>query len=94
LNQKIKFGELMVLLVCLALAIFMTVEVAHFHDSGIDSAHCQLCASAHIAVDSQPAWLTSHVLRLIELVPTQDVSPRAGPVILTAYSRPPPVVSI
>ena len=94
LNQKVKFGKLLVLVVCLALAIFMTVEVTHFHDSGIDAAHCQLCASAHIAVDSQPAWLTTYVLRLIELVPVTDVSPRAGPAILTAYSRPPPVVSI
>ena len=94
LKQQLKFGKLLVLVVCLALAIFMTAEVSHFHGSGIDSAHCQLCASAHIAVDAQPAWLTAYVLRLIEFVPTTDVSPRAAPAMLTAYSRPPPAVSI
>ncbi len=94
MHRKFKFGKLLVLVVCLALTIFMTVEIAHAHNAGADSSHCQLCASAHIAIDTQPAWLTVYVLRLIEVVPVADASPRAGPVILTAYIRPPPAVSI
>ena len=95
LSQKAKFGKLLVIVVCLALAMFMTAEAAHSHAAGpADSAHCQLCASAHVAVDTQPAWLTSYVLRLIDLVPVAEASPGSSPVVVTAYIRPPPALSI
>jgi hypothetical protein len=93
-SQRAKFGKLVVM-VCLALAMFMTVEVAHSHAAGpVDSAHCQLCASAHVAVDTQPAWLTTYVLRLIDIVPVVEASTGSSPVIVTTYIRPPPALSI
>ncbi len=91
LTNKIQFGKLLAVLLCVVLAVFMTVEVAHSHpDTPVDASHCQLCASAHVAVDTQPAWMTAYVLRLIERVSIGEACPGSLAVVVTAFIRPPP----
>ncbi len=94
MKPETQVGKLLLLalcaLLCVTLAAFMTVEVSHAHSGPVDAAHCQLCSSAHVVVDVQPAWLTAYVLRLIEVVPVTAVSPAANPVFVTAFIRPPP----
>jgi len=78
-------------MLCVVLAVFMTVEVSHSHPADPQgAAHCQWCASAHVATDTQPAWMTAYVLRLIERVSIGEPDPGSSPVIVTAFIRPPP----
>jgi hypothetical protein len=89
---KSKFGRLLAVLLCAVLAVFMTVEVAHNDHAGpADNAHCQLCASAHVAIDTQPMWMTAYVLRLIERISIGEPDPGSSAVVVTAFIRPPPV---
>ncbi len=91
LTNKLQFGKLLAVLLCVVLAVFMTVEVTHSHpDTPVDASHCQLCASAHVAIDVQPTWMTAYVLRLIERVSSGEVSPGSVAVVVTAFIRPPP----
>ena len=79
---------------CVLFVFLMTVEVARSHpnETGDFAAttHCQLCATAHIAVVSQPFALSAYVLRLIGTVLVGDVSRGSPAVIFTTYIRPPP----
>lgn len=81
----------------MVLAVFMTVEVAHNDPANpggsVDTSHCQLCAAAHIAVDTQPTWMTAYVLRLIERVSIGEPDPGSSAVVVTAFIRPPPFSS-
>ena len=94
LKPETQVGKLLLLVVCAVLCVtiaaFMTVEVSHAHAGPVDAAHCQLCTSAHVAADIQPAWLTAYVLRLIDVVPVTESSPAPGPVFVAAFIRPPP----
>jgi hypothetical protein len=86
-----KFGKVLIYSFCLLVAVFMTVQVAHVHtDPTLDSAHCQICSSAHIATGANPAWLTPFVLELIGLVSVGDPSPGSRSVVVTSFIRPPP----
>ena len=81
----------------LLLAVFMTLEVAHTHptdarDNGA-SAHCQICTTAHVAVDSKPSWLTGYVMHLIGTVSQGEPSSGSRVVVVTAFIRPPPPVA-
>ena len=92
LKPEAKFGKLLAVLLCVVLAVFMTVEVAHSDPAGsADTSHCQLCASAHVAIDTQPTWMTAYVLRLIERISIGETSPGSSAVVVTAFIRPPPV---
>jgi hypothetical protein len=74
----------------------MTVEAAHSHPAGIAGTtpiHCQFCATAHVAIASQPSWLTGYVLRLIGTVVIGEPSVGTRPVVFTAFIRPPPAES-
>jgi hypothetical protein len=91
-----KFGKVVALILGLFLAFFMTVEVAHSHlpDSDIaTTSHCQLCLTAHVAIASQPAWLTGYVLHLIGNVSIGEPSRGSQVVVFTAFIRPPPAVA-
>jgi hypothetical protein len=96
MRHSSQFGRVLVSLLGLFLAVFMTFEVAHGHgnasagDPG-SSTHCQVCMTAHTAVSSQPAWLTVFVLRLIGEVTIGTPSCGSRVVVFTAYIRPPPV---
>jgi hypothetical protein len=92
LTSKAQFGKLLAVVLCVVLAVFMTVEVAHNDPAGpADSSHCQLCAAAHVAIDTQPAWMTAYVLRLIERISIGQPDPGSSPVVVTAFIRPPPI---
>jgi hypothetical protein len=89
-------GRVLISLLGLLLAVFMTFEVAHGHTgTGANapdaSTHCQLCMTAHTAVSIQPAWLTEFVLQLIGQVSIGETSCGSRVVAFTAYIRPPPV---
>ncbi len=89
-----KFARVLVTLLCVLLAVFMTVEIAHHHPAGVpDGAptQCQFCATAHVAIASQPSWLTSYVLHLIGIVSIGETSRGSRTVVQTAFIRPPPV---
>ncbi len=66
------------------------MHAGHVGD-GPAPAHCQLCATAHTAVASQPAWLTGFVLHLIGQISIGEPSPGSRVVVVTAFIRPPPV---
>jgi hypothetical protein len=88
-----KFARVIVTLLCVFLAFFMTAEAAHIHPDGApDAMHCPLCATAHVAVSSAPAWLTGYVLQLIGAVTLGEPSRGSRIVVPTAFIRPPPVV--
>jgi hypothetical protein len=92
LRHNAKFARLVVALLSVVLAVFMTVEVSHCHPaSNPCSTHCQLCSSAHIAVDAQPSWLTGYVLQRLGVVSAGEPSPGSCAVTVTAFIRPPPV---
>jgi hypothetical protein len=92
LTSKAKFGKLLAVLLCLVLAVFMTVEVAHNDPAGpADPSHCQLCATAHVAIDTQPTWMTAYVLQLIERISIGEPDPGSIAVVVTAFIRPPPI---
>jgi hypothetical protein len=87
------FVALLCVVLAVVLAAFMTVEIAHNHPAGdASSNHCQFCASAHVAIDAQPSWLTGYVLRLVGVVSAGEPSPGSCPVVVTAFIRPPPAV--
>ena len=91
-----KFARVLVTLLCVFLVFFMTAEVAHSHPGGaLDNApvHCQFCATAHVAVASQPSWLTGYVLHLIGEVTIGETSRGSRAVVQTVFIRPPPVDS-
>jgi ammonia channel protein AmtB len=91
-----KFARVLVTLLCVFLVFFMTAELAHSHAGSLrDNApvHCQLCATAHVAVASQPSWLTGYVLHLIGEVTIGETSRGSRAVVQTAFIRPPPVNS-
>lgn len=86
-----KFARVLVTLLCVFLACLMTAEVAHTHPNGApDAIHCQFCATAHVAVNSPPSWLTGYVLRLIGAVTIGEPSRGSRIVVRTALIRPPP----
>lgn len=95
MTYSAKFARMLVTLLCVFLVFFMTAELAHSHGSSLDNApvHCQLCATAHIAVVSQPSWLTGYVLHLIGEVTIGETSRGSQTVLQTAFIRPPPVDS-
>jgi hypothetical protein len=85
-----KAGRALAGLLCLVLAVFFTVEVAHNHAQIAVSAHCQLCAVAHQAIKVSPTTLASIVFLLFALlVPAQALAGHR-PVLVTAFIRPPP----
>jgi hypothetical protein len=94
LTSRAKFGKLLALVLCVVFAVFMTVEVAHTDaddpTGAADSTHCQLCATAHVAVDTQPTWLTAYVMQLIERISIGEPDPGSSAVVVTAFIRPPP----
>ena len=96
MRQPNQFGKVLIVLLGALLAVFMTFEVAHSHPAGdvTASAHCQVCATAHAAVASQPAWLTSFVLHIIGKVVLGEPSRGSRAVVHTAFIRPPPVVEL
>ncbi|RRA49558.1 hypothetical protein [Acidipila sp. EB88] len=83
-------GKIILGLLCLLLAVFMTVEVAHSHADLVGGSHCQLCASSHLAVDAAPAWLTPLVLFLLGIVSLGEPATGSRPVVMTTLIRPPP----
>jgi hypothetical protein len=86
-----QFGKVLAGLLCVVLACFMTVEVAHNHPvSDIDGAHCPICATAHIAIDSAPAVLAAQVLHVVAAVPAGEPLSGSRAVVFTAFIRPPP----
>ncbi len=72
----------------------MTVEVAHSHPASagdLDAAgHCQICATAHIAIASAPAPLTTSVLHVIGAVRLVEPTRGTRLLIRTSFIRPPP----
>jgi hypothetical protein len=91
-----KFGKVVAVILVFILAFFMTVQVAHSHPAGSDigaTTHCQFCLTAHIAMASQPAWLTGYVLHLIGNVSIGEPSRGSRVVVFTSFIRPPPAVS-
>ena len=94
MRQRIQLARLLIGLLALMLAVFMTVEVAHNHPAGDGSAatHCQICATAHVTAASQPAWLTGFVLHIIGSVSTGEPTRGSRIVVRTAFIRPPPPV--
>ena len=93
MTESSKFVRVMVTVLCVFLALFMTAEVAHVHADGTpDAIHCQFCSTAHVAVTSQPSWLTGYVLHLIGIVSIGEPSPGSRVVIRTAFIRPPPSI--
>jgi hypothetical protein len=96
MTYSAKFARVLVTLLCVFLVFFMTAEMAHSHSGGLlDNApvHCQLCATAHVAVASQTSWLTGYVLHLIGEVTIGQTSRGSRAVVQTAFIRPPPVDS-
>lgn len=86
-----KFARVIVTLLCVFLAFLMTAEVAHIHPDGSpDAIHCQLCATAHVAVTSPPSWLTGYILHRIGAVTIGEPSRGSRIVVPTAFIRPPP----
>ena len=96
MRQPIKLGRIFVGLLALMLVVFMTIEVAHTHAEGAGdvntAAHCQICATAHVAAASQPAWLTGFVLHLIGSITIGEPTRGSRTVVRTAFIRPPPPV--
>jgi hypothetical protein len=93
MKRSDQFGKVLVTLLCVALAFFMTVEVSHSHPAGTTEnapIHCQFCATAHVATASQPSWLTGYVLHLIGIVASGEPSVGTRPVVFTTFIRPPP----
>jgi hypothetical protein len=84
-------GKVLVAILCVLLAVFMTVEISHSHGTNMDPMQCQFCATAHVALASQPSWLSSYVLHLIRIVAIGEPSLGSQPVVSTAFIRPPPV---
>ena len=80
-------------LLCIALAVFMTVEASHSHVGVAASGHCSLCASAHLAIHTEPAWLTPLILLLLGTVFFGEALPGSRPLLLTSCIRPPPSAS-
>ena len=87
---KGRFGKVLTCLFCLTLTVFMTVQVAHVHADSASASHCQVCASAHNAVDVKPAWLTPFVLELIRIISLGEPATGSRAVLVTAFIRPPP----
>ncbi len=88
-----KFVRVAITCLCLFLAFFMTAEAAHIHpDAAPDAIHCPFCATAHVAVSTQPSWLTGYVLHLIGAVIQGEPSRGSRIVVRTAFIRPPPPV--
>ncbi len=93
--HRISIRTLLIGVLGTLLLVFMTAEIAHSHPQVVDSStaiHCQLCATAHLATASQPAWLTSFVLHLIGTVDIGEPTRGSRIVIRTALIRPPPFV--
>ncbi len=90
-----QLGKVLIAFLGLFLAFFMTVEAAHSHSNGLGDAtasvHCQLCATAHVSVISQPSWLTGFILHLIGTVSIGEPAQGSRTVVFTAFIRPPPV---
>ncbi|MCU1312974.1 MAG: hypothetical protein JWM54_731 [Acidobacteriaceae bacterium] len=96
MTYSAKFARVLVTLLCVFLVFFMTAELAHSHaGSLLDNApvHCQFCATAHVALATQPSWLTSYVLHLIGEVTIGETSRGSRAVVQTVFIRPPPVHS-
>jgi hypothetical protein len=96
MTYSTKFARVLVTLLCVFLVFFMTAELAHSHPGGLlDNApvHCEFCATAHVAITSQPSWLTGYVLHLIGEVRLGETSRGSQAVVRTAFIRPPPVDS-
>jgi hypothetical protein len=88
-----QFGKVLAGLLCVVLACFMTVEVAHNHPANdIDGAHCPICATAHIAIDSPPSVFTAQVLYVLAAVSVGEPLPGSRAVVFTAFIRPPPAL--
>jgi hypothetical protein len=86
-----QFGKVLAGLLCLVLACFMTVEVAHNHPAGdLDGAHCPICATAHIAIDSHPNAIVAQVLHVVAAITAGEPLPGSRAVVVTAFIRPPP----
>ena len=96
MRQPTQYGKVLIGLLSLLLAVFMTVEAAHTHSTitgdGTSSAQCQICATAHVAVAGQPAWLTGYVLHLIGTVTLGEPTRGSRIVVRTSFIRPPPPV--
>lgn len=90
MKSKSKLAGILVGLLCLVLAVFMTAEVAHSHADVAAAAHCQLCSTAHLAIDVEPSWLTPAILLLLGIVSLGEPSPGSRAVLVTAFIRPPP----
>ena len=94
MRHKDQLGRVLIVLLGLLLAVFMTVEIAHSHSTEAGAitgaAHCQICATAHVASASEPAWLTGFVLLLLGTVILGEPSPGLRPVLHALFIRPPP----
>ncbi len=94
MRHETGFSRLLIVFLGLLLVVFMTVEIAHSHtdDAGAVSSatHCQICAVAHVASASQPAWLTGFVLLLLGTIAIGEPSPGSRPVLRAVFIRPPP----
>lgn len=96
MRQPTQLGKVLIGLLSLLLAVFMTFEVAHSHTAVAGdinaSTHCQICATAHVAIAGQPAWLTGYILHLIGTVTIGEPTRGSRIVVRTAFIRPPPPV--
>lgn len=82
-------------LMCLVLACFMTVEVAHGHPANDPAGHhCQICAMAHMAVENHPTTIIERVERMVAPVILAEARAGSRAVVFTRFIRPPPVLSI
>ena len=86
-----KFVRLLALGLCCVLLVFMSVELAHAHPLGApDTAHCQLCLAAHIALYRTIVLAACLLLAALGKVVDRDAAAGFSVMRSTRRIRPPP----
>ena len=93
IKSSTTFRSIIAALLCVMVAIFVSVGMAHVHADVATASHCQICALAHVTEAAPLIWLTPLVLLLLGAVVLGDPSPGSRDVVVTAFIRPPPTLS-